>query len=69
MLVQAMKNQNLILLNLEFRDAGLIDIHRGPRSLPGRVRVTSTTIPAQYGPYHVDQRASQNISISSATHH
>lgn len=51
---------------VEFRNANFDNVHGRPGTVPGRVRITSTTITSQHGTHDADKRTSQNLPLSSS---
>lgn len=60
---------NFYLLRVEHRNANVNNVHGRSGSLPGRVRVTSKTIPTEHGAHNADKRTGQDISVSSPSDH
>lgn len=58
-----------VFLSLELRHANVHNVHGGPGSLPGRVRVTSATLPAKHGAHDADKRAGKDLPLPPARDH
>lgn len=56
----------IFCLCLELRHANVNNVHGRSGSVPGRVRITSTTLPSKHGTHHADKRAGKNLPIPLA---
>lgn len=58
-----------VITTSELGNTRIGDVHGGSGALPGRVLITSATLPTQHGAHDADQRTSQNLPLPSTHHH